>query len=455
MSSVPPRHVHKEYSASVIESRSNVQSEFRERLDDVYDESSGILFFPSLVSCTSEAQKKVKENWQNLVEVRKPFCVFLLYGSGGGGHLASAQALFDLIKERHPEWQCFLWDVTELAGISLSGSLYNFALEWDLLPFVGALYSVAKIFRPFMDPVFSSRLRGRWRRLPKPDLVVSFVPFLNSAIINSLPESHHITVMTDFTNTEAHPWLQDKRQTILCGTVTSIQQAIRKGYDVSHVKPISGMVVHPRFYKCCSMDISSLKRKLLGTCQERLTVLILIGAYPPYYTTLQIISRFSSPSNHMLGELNVVCICGGNSRLYQELSRLKNSQSSPFYRENLFLLGYTNQVAEYMRISNIIITKPGPGVVAESCVMKVPLIILALNNQLMEQEADVSNWVIRHGIGRKVVFLDQLANVTREEMSMWRENMSKLGENKAVFEVLRELEAYRDAKNDKNRYICK
>jgi len=38
------------------------------------------------------------------VEVRKPFCVFLLYGSGGGGHLASAQALFDLIKVRVVEY---------------------------------------------------------------------------------------------------------------------------------------------------------------------------------------------------------------------------------------------------------------------------------------------------------------------------------------------------------------
>lgn len=349
-----------------------------------------------------------------------------------------------VVQERHPEWQCFLWDVTELAGVSLSGSLYNIALEWDLLPFVGALYSVAKVFRPLLEPVFSNRLRGRWKRLPKPDLVVSFVPFLNSAIINSLPESQHITVMTDFTNTAAHPWLQDKRQKILCGTATSIQQAIREGYDVSHLKPISGMVVHPRFYQSCSLDRKQLRRKLLGnstTREERFTILILIGAYPPYYTTQQIVSLLSSTDNQSLGELNLVCICGGNSRLYQELRRLK-SQGSPFYRENLFLVGYTNQVAEYMRISDIIITKPGPGVVAEACVMKVPLIVLTLNNQLMEQEEEVANWVVKHGIGRKIVYLDQLLSITKEQIVMWKGNMENLGENRAVFEVLKELENY-------------
>ncbi|GJD05589.1 Monogalactosyldiacylglycerol synthase, chloroplastic [Galdieria sulphuraria] len=443
---IPTKEVHKEYSLSVLEHRATIEPEFKEQLDDICHGSSGILFFPSLGSCDNEAQRKVKENWKNLAQVYKPFCVFLLYGSGGGGHLASAQALFDLIKERHPEWHCFLWDVTELAGISLSGALYNIALEWDLLPFVGALYSVAKVFRPLLDPVFSTRLKGRWKRLPKPDLVVSFVPFLNSAIINSLPDSQHITVMTDFTNTAAHPWLQDKRQKVLCGTVTSIQQAIRQGYDVSHLKPISGMVVHPRFYKSSNVDIPYLRRKLLGSnvnhsTEERLTILILIGAYPPYYTTQQIISCFSATCSHQLGVLNVICICGGNSRLYQELSRLK-CQGPAFYRENLFLLGYTKQVAEYMRISDIIITKPGPGVVAESCVMKVPLIILTLNNQLMEQEEEVANWVVKHGIGRKIVFFDQLLNITKEQILMWKHNMESLGENRAVFEVLKELETY-------------
>lgn len=82
----------------MIEQRTSFEPEFREQLEDICYGNSGILFFPSLGATFSDAQKKVKENWQHLVQAYKPFCVFLLYGSGGGGHLASAQALFDLIK---------------------------------------------------------------------------------------------------------------------------------------------------------------------------------------------------------------------------------------------------------------------------------------------------------------------------------------------------------------------
>eukprot|EP00871_Galdieria_phlegrea_P004854 jgi/Galph1/536/GphlegSOOS_G5161.1 len=436
--------VHKEFSTSVLADKEDSfrEEELHELVGDLHVKDAGTLFL-----WQTSRLKHLKENessyrsWKTLLLSGRPFRVFLLYGAGGGGHLATAQAVYDLIKERHPEWQCLLFDVTDLAGCSFTGSLYNMALEWDLVRVVGTLYSVAQVFRPLLEPVFSTKLKGRWKKLPAPDVVVSFVPFLNSAIIDSLPEAHHLTVMTDFINTKAHPWLQDKRQIVLCGTVTAIQQAIEQGYDVSHVKPISGMVVHSRFYQSLNANVVQLKRSLIGASvcdiNNSRNVLILIGAYPPYYTTLSLVSYLCS-HECSLSPVNVIVVCGGNVRLYETLSRMTKEEEG--YQGKLVVVGYTKRVADYMRISDLVISKPGPGVVAESSVMNVPLLILCINEQMMEQEREVANWVIKHGIGRKIVKIEQVGMISKEEIVQWRANMNKLGKNRALFEVLEEIE---------------
>ncbi|GJQ08795.1 hypothetical protein GpartN1_g586.t1 [Galdieria partita] len=415
------------------------------------------------INLPNEVSQSIRKSLEK--RLTSPFCVFLLYGSGGGGHKASVDAVSYLCKVKYPHWKVLALNVSELAGCEFGDRVYNFILQQDLAGVVGVLYSVAQTFGPLLSDKFTGRLKREWKNYPKPNVVVSFVPFLNVSIIESAPYAKHITVMTDFTHTDAHPWLQDQRQTVFCGTSEAYEQALMKGFEKTNIKLLSGMVVHPRFY---SEFVSDDKMSLLdylsvfGFDMSFPTFLIIFGAFPPYESTMRLISflslRGATERNirndiveldkagfgqpfletmlKTMERVNVLCVCGKNKRLLESIRK-------KFLKDKGFLVhavGFTEQIPLLMRMSELIISKPGPGVVAEALVSKKPLLLVAEERNLMEQERAVAAWVRRHGVGKVVSSLESAATVSYEEILHLKENVERLPENRAVFEVGEELD---------------
>lgn len=370
-----------------------------------------------------------------------------------------------IVQVKFPHWKVLSLNVSELAGCEFGDRVYNFILQQDLAGVVGVLYSVAQTFGPLLSDKFTSRLKREWKNYPKPDVIVSFVPFLNTSIIESAPYAKHITVMTDFTHTEAHPWLQDKRQTVFCGTSEAYEQARKMGFLKSKLKLLSGMVVHPRFYsEFIPNDQLSLLDYLsfFGFDMCFPTFLIIFGAFPPHDSTLRLISllalrgtaekniqkkvasldktgmsqNFLETMLKTMERVNILCVCGKNKRLLNSIQKV-------FPKEEGFLvhaIGFTDQIPLFMRMSELVISKPGPGVVAEALVSKKPLLLVAEEKNLMEQERAVAAWVRRHGVGKVVNNLESAANISYEEILHLKENVERLPENRAIFEVVEELE---------------
>eukprot|EP00871_Galdieria_phlegrea_P006045 jgi/Galph1/928/GphlegSOOS_G5711.1 len=415
------------------------------------------------INIPSEVSRSTRTSLEQSKHYPPSVCIFLLYGSGGGGHKASADAVEYLCKKTYPQWKVLTLNVSELAGCEFGDRLYNYILQQDLSRMVGILYSVAQKFGPFLSDKFTVTLKKEWKNLPKPDIIVSFVPFLNVSIMKSAPYAKHVTVMTDFTNTAAHPWLQDLKQTVFCGTREAFEQALSKGYSSARLKLLSGMVVHPHFY---SKSLSSNGKQPLDYLYEFRfdvsypTFLLIFGAFPPFESTLRLISALSlrgtncttadnvdrkdkNASDQLLMErvlkmmeaVNVICVCGKNSRLLNSINK-KFCKSDGF---RIHAVGFTDQVPLLMRISELVISKPGPGVVAEALVSRKPLMLLADERNLMEQEKAVADWVRRHGVGKVVNSIEAAASISFEEITHLKRNVDALPENCAVFEVVEEL----------------
>lgn len=66
-------------------------------------------------------------------------------------------------------------------------------------------------------------------------------------------------------------------------------------------------------------------------------------------------------------QAQVAVICGRNPRLYKRLQHLHSNR--------VRILGYTNRVAEWMAMSDLIVTKPGGITVTEALAMELPMLL--------------------------------------------------------------------------------
>lgn len=73
-----------------------------------------------------------------------------------------------------------------------------------------------------------------------------------------------------------------------------------------------------------------------------------------------------------LRDLKITVICGKNKKLYRKIDKFSQIRNL----ENIELIGFTDKVAEYMRKSKLLISKPGGSTVAEAVYTKTPFIAI-------------------------------------------------------------------------------
>lgn len=85
-------------------------------------------------------------------------------------------------------------------------------------------------------------------------------------------------------------------------------------------------------------------------------------------------------------EAQVAVICGRNTRLYKRLQHL--------HSDRVRILGYTNRVAEWMAMSDLIVTKPGGITVTEALAMELPMLLF---RPIPGQEEGNAEFMVRIG----------------------------------------------------------
>uniref|UniRef100_A0A7S0ZKN8 Glycosyl transferase family 28 C-terminal domain-containing protein n=1 Tax=Timspurckia oligopyrenoides TaxID=708627 RepID=A0A7S0ZKN8_9RHOD len=375
---------------------------------------------------------------------RDSISITILYGSGGGGHKASAFALRDVFSASYPSSSIHLYDASKIVQAGFGDSLYNWLIQHSLSNVMPLLYSIVSILQPIITKQHIHLIKQFFlsQNTSTPDLVVSFVPFLNSALCEALPNTKHITVITDFTTSQAHPWMQHPRQILCCGTTTLYNQALALGYNSERVFRLSGMIVRPEFYQSSNTsmpeELISIQNTLPDSRDQergRLTFLLLFGGAPStqLVETAAYSLAFSAKVSH-----NVVCICGYNGELLQKLTKKAEAMQSNSSESHgrLIAVGFRQDIASFMSHCDVICTKPGPGVVAEALVVrKAALILLVPNGEVMPQERAVLQWVKNEGVGIVVNSIDELCAISREQIQNSVKKMLQMGVNRAVYEL--------------------
>lgn len=308
-------------------------------------------------------------------------------------------------------------------------TLYNTALKRGLTHGFDLMLPALKKWIKNNGPEIEAVLQDYWERpdTDKPDLVVSLIPNFNGVIYRALGAVHphipYVTIMTDIVDTPPCFWMEDQDQTIVCGSQKAFDQAVKTGfYDQENIVNVSGMILKQDFYR--PLSSYALTRESINLDPFKPTALIMFGGNGSM-AAQDIVKRLSRLSPPM----QFIVLCGRNKLLVEKLQGRKDCHA----------VGFVSNVADYMRLADFFIGKPGPGSISEALHMGCPVIVED-NTSTMPQERPNAVWVSDNGVGIVVKSFKRDAAQAAQQMlsnlpALKQNIVANLKENRAVFEI--------------------
>jgi 1,2-diacylglycerol 3-beta-galactosyltransferase len=239
----------------------------------------------------------------------------------------------------------------------------------------------ARAITTTMWPVAARTARNIIRHHPS-DLVVTVHPLAVSWILKALGKNRppFITVVTDMVTTHAL-WFDTRSDLILVPTTIARQKAIQYGMSPDKVKVV-GQPVARKYCVPCG-DKAALRERL-GWPTDKFIVLTVGGGdgMGPLGQTARAIADSGL-------DVALMVVTGRNERLKSSLE--KNHWQVP-----TLIYGFTKEMPDFMRAADVLVTKAGPGTIAEAFNAHLPIILFA---KLPGQEDGNVTYTVNEGAG--------------------------------------------------------
>jgi 1,2-diacylglycerol 3-beta-galactosyltransferase len=298
----------------------------------------------------------------------------LLISDTGGGHRSAANAIAAALQEMSSpnSFEPRIEDVAAHCAFPLTqlGLGYSMALRYAP-PVYGALYYATNGRRRyralvrFCEPLYRERLRDLFLSY-RPDVIVSVHPLLNHAALRARDDARmqHVPVVTVITDLgKVHEsWLVPDADAVVVPAREVYQRALSRGVPPARLH-LLGHPIHPQFD-----DVTGSKAELraqLKLSPDSSIVMLMAGGEGggKLLSTTLALARARMP-------IELVVVCGRNEHLEQKLSELAASLPTP-----LHVLGFTNKIPEYFRAVDLLVTKAGPGTLAEANAAQLPVVV--------------------------------------------------------------------------------
>jgi len=377
----------------------------------------------------------------------RTFKINVVTGQGGGGHYATYRALKAVAERRNLPWEFQVTDMDDIiTGLSQAGEIQN---AYEKFGFSGHdLYNLMvkggwtwlwplkmrlnKLMVKMNHQIGVKIFTEHWQK-QQPDLVVSVMPLYNKGLYESLqtaqPGTPYVTVLTDFADCPPAFWFDPEAgNTVVCGTQRATEQAQSLQISPNRIVKSSGLVIHPSFYE--KADLSTAKRiaqrQALGLSADKPTGLVMFGGNGSK-VMLEIAERLEALND----QVQLIFMCGRN----QDVANALRAYSGPQRRA---VVEFVDDMADYMRLSDFFIGKPGNVSVSEALAMNLP-VITECSWLTMSQEKYCAQWVKEQGVGLVISKFDKIAQAVEQMIQPQTYAQCKLNlaglNNQAVFEV--------------------
>jgi len=297
----------------------------------------------------------------------KPHILFL-FSDTGGGHRAAAESIIEALELEFgdaltTEMVDFLTDYAPPPSNRLPEfypDLVRIPELWGVGFHISDGRSQARIMTSTMYPIVRQAARRLVREHPN-DLLVSVHALGTSFFLRALGSKRppFITVVTDMVSTHAL-WYDQRADLTLVPTEMARQRALE--FNMSPDKVI--VVGQPVSERCNTPagDKETLRKKF-GWTLDKATILLVGGG-----EGMGPLSETAIAIDESGLDVNLVIITGRNARLKTELEA--RTWDNPVY-----IYGFTRDMPDLMRASDVLVTKAGPGTIAEALIALLPVIL--------------------------------------------------------------------------------
>jgi 1,2-diacylglycerol 3-beta-galactosyltransferase len=350
--------------------------------------------------------------------------VLILFSDTGGGHRAAARALTDALKQLDPRCVVTVADPLITQGpevVRRLASLYSPLIQRSRVAW-GAVYHSSNTKPTFaaIRAVFGRGVRNAISELLQqhdPDVILSVHPLLNHVAHQAIQKGRRpralMTVITDLVDFH-RGWTFSQADLVVAPTELARKVALRRRVPADRVK-LLGLPVDLRFRPPAPGEKLALRRRF-GLEETRFTVLAMGGAAGVGNLLKQV--RVLAWEPH---QWQVVAVCGRNEKLRRRLARVR-------FATPTLILGFVDYMPELMRACDVVVTKAGPGAIAEALATGVPVLITGF---LPGQESPNVDFVVEAGFGaftpKENELLDEV-RVLAEGGPTWQEMSRKAAE---------------------------
>ncbi len=305
----------------------------------------------------------------------RPLNILILFSNTGGGHRAAADALRQEFLRRNPHHQVRTEDILlhrTFWPLSRSDRVYFWMVNrtpraWKALYASVARPEVYGVLHRALGPVIGPRVQRIYDAF-SPDLIIAAHPLLNHLPRRVLRrwEAEHgrspvpfATVITDLTT--FHPaWVDPEVDLITVATEEAYEEVLRLGAP-SHKVKVLGLPVRESFRHVPEDKVAL--RQALGLMRDLPVVLLMSGGQG-----MGPVEKIASAIAEARVKAQLVIVCGSNEALRRRLE----AKRWPIPTR---VLGFVEDVHRWMGASDVLVTKAGPGTIAEALICGLPMIL--------------------------------------------------------------------------------
>ena len=318
--------------------------------------------------------------------------IIIFYASYGGGHYSAAKSIEDYYKNNYNNLEVELIDCIKYINKTIEkvstaayrnmakkapwawGKIYNDSQK-------GALAHISSRANTIMAIKLLKLLREK-----NPDIIISTHPF-GSQMCSYLKRkgkinSKLVTILTDFKSHDQ--WLVGNEYTDLffVSNENMKQELLNKNINQEKIF-VTGIPISGKFLN--NFNKKEILKELNFSETKKTILFFGGGAYglgkSMNFDILEcLLSKFNN--------INVIAISGKNETMKNNFIKIAEKYNK---KDSCIIMEYTNQVAEFMAISDIVISKPG-GLTSSECMASgVPMLVI---NPIPGQEEENAEFLV-------------------------------------------------------------
>ena len=318
--------------------------------------------------------------------------LLFLFSDTGAGHRAAAEAVAEALRRRYPNrFQVDLYDPMGGQRVIAGRLTALYGPITRRLPFLwGAAYHLTNL-QPTVRVIQHAIGRGLRRKLrevvdPRPALVASFHPLLNHVAVDVMPYGvPRVTVITDWIDFH-QAWTDLKADCIICPSDAALELCLRRGVPADRLVK-AGLPIHPRFQDAIRGFSDKKSMRLTLRLRPHAPTVLLAGGGDG----TEPLRKYAAALARSPLDVQVLAICGRNQAL---ADRIREDNHA-----GVHVFGFVDNMPELLLASDLLVTRAGPGMIAEGLACGCPLL---LTGYLPGQEEGNVSEVLRSGLGRYV-----------------------------------------------------